>query len=64
MSIGSACELETLIILAVDLGYLPAHRAEELMVAIADIRRMLTAFRQRLRQNALAAPKRGRRRPQ
>ena len=55
MSIGSACELETLIILGEDLGYLSGERAGELMTSIADIRRILTAFRQRLRNSAIAA---------
>ena len=55
MSIGSACELETLIILGEDLGYLSGERAGELMTSIADIRRMLTAFRKRLRESALIA---------
>ena len=54
-SIGSACELETLLILAQDLGYLSPSTVDGLLARIAEIRGMLHAFRLRLLQSAAAA---------
>ncbi|HEX6587513.1 MAG TPA: hypothetical protein VF039_00710 [Longimicrobiales bacterium] len=62
MSIGSACELETLVILAEDLGPLPADRAAEFMASIARVRGMLLSFRRRLRRSAIAPEKKTARR--
>ena len=47
-AIGSSCELETLAILSHDLGYSDEPGCQTVLVRVADIRRMLCAFRRRL----------------
>ena len=49
-AVGSACELETLIILAADLGFVRANVSESLQGRIRRERRMLIRFRQQLRR--------------
>ena len=48
-AIGSACELETLLILSEDLGFITAEQNAALFERITRVRRMLVRFRQRLR---------------
>ena len=47
-AIGSACEVETLLILGHDLGYLELAELNVFLVRIAQLRGMLLAFRLRL----------------
>jgi four helix bundle protein len=51
MAIGSTCELETLGILAEDLGYLDSTAAAALNADIVRLRRMLVRLAQRLRRS-------------
>ena len=44
MAAGSASELEYHLLLARDLGFLPAAQYERLQVRLLDVRRMLTAL--------------------
>jgi four helix bundle protein len=50
-AVGSACELETQLILAEDLGLLGAEAAAALLDRVIRVRKMAVRFRQRLRQN-------------
>ena len=50
-AVGSACELETLLILSEDLGYLASDLAAALRADVIRVRRMLIRFRERLRRN-------------
>ena len=50
MAAGSASELEYQLLLAKDLGYLPADRHAELRAACKEVRRMLYAFIEYLRR--------------
>jgi four helix bundle protein len=52
IALGSASEVECLILLARDLGLLSAHKQAELEGRISTIRRMLNAFIRRLRSTA------------
>ncbi len=49
IAMGSASEVAYLILLARDLGYLPAHEYEHLAVEMDEVRRMLTVFYKRVR---------------
>jgi four helix bundle protein len=48
---GSTAELDTELLLAFDLGYLPANTYQEIEAALTRLRRGLTAFHQRLTTN-------------
>ena len=49
ISLGSASEVEYLLLLSTDLGYLPEARSESLDEQICEVKRMLTGLKQRLR---------------
>jgi len=49
ISMGSASELEYLLILAHDLGYLPTHTHQLLSSNLIEVRKMLNAFIQTLK---------------
>ena len=49
ISMGSASELEYLLILAKDLGYLPAQNHQSLSNDLIEVRKMLNAFIQTLK---------------
>ena len=51
-AIGSACELETLLILSEDVGFIDTERNAALLIRVARLRAMLVRFRQRLRRPA------------
>ena len=51
-AIGSACELETLLILAEDLGFIDGDRNAQLLAHVVRVRQMAVRFRQRLRRSA------------
>ena len=51
IAVGSACELETLFLLAEDLAYIGDGDNAMLLERIARVRRMLVRFRQRLRSD-------------
>ena len=44
ISLGSACELETQLILSKDLGYISLDEVEQLMIDIQSIIKMLTGL--------------------
>lgn len=48
IALGSATELEYHLILARDLGYLPAERRQQLDADVAEVKRMLVSFIRRL----------------
>ena len=52
MSIGSACELECQLLLAVDLGFLDTSSATGLLEKGTDVRRMLIALRGKVLQGS------------
>ena len=49
IALGSACELDYLVLLATGLGYLDHERARELADEVLEIRRMLGTFIQKLK---------------
>jgi four helix bundle protein len=49
ISMGSASELEYLLVLAKDLGYLPAQNHQSLSTDLIEVRKMLNAFIQTLK---------------
>lgn len=49
IALGSAFELETLLLLGSDLGFLAQDRLDQLLERLGAIQRMLVRFRQRLR---------------
>lgn len=49
ISMGSSSELEYLLLLAHDLGYLPAHAFQNINIELVEIRKMLNAFIQKLK---------------
>ena len=51
ISMGSASELEYLLILAHDLGYLPENTFQSMTNDLVEIRKMLNAFIQKLKAN-------------
>lgn len=51
ISMGSASELEYLLILAHDLGYLPENAFQSMTTDLVEIRKMLNAFIQKLKAN-------------
>jgi len=51
ISMGSASELEYLLILAHDLGYLPENAFQSMTNDLVEIRKMLNAFIQKLKAN-------------
>jgi len=50
IAMGSASEVDYLLFLAKDLGYLAATESADLAAELSQIRRMLTAFYKRVRQ--------------
>jgi four helix bundle protein len=50
IAMGSASEVDYLLFLAKDLGYLAAAESADLAAELSQIRRMLTAFYKRVRQ--------------
>ncbi len=48
MSIGSCCEVETQIYIAMDLNYLPEYTANNLIAELTEIRKMINGFRSKL----------------
>ena len=53
---GSAAELETQLLLARELGYLPDEKAKSLLALHAEIERMLDALARKLRSKIPSAP--------
>ena len=51
ISMGSASELEYLLLLAHDLGYLPENTFQSMTNDLVEIRKMLNAFIQKLKAN-------------
>ena len=51
IAMGSASELECLILLAKDLDYFKAKDSDELLMSVIEIKRMLGGFIHRLRKN-------------
>ena len=51
ISMGSASELEYLLLLAHDLGYLPENNYQPLTNNLVEVRKMLNAFIQKLKAN-------------
>jgi len=49
IALGSACELDYLIMLATELGYIETKTAEDLAVAVMEVRRMLGGFIKKLK---------------
>ena len=49
MAMGSACELEYQLLLSKDLCYISEVTHQQLEVAVVEVKRMLTAFIQKLR---------------
>src|SRR4051794_26014303 len=48
---GSTAELETQLILSIELGFADANRAKSIFVLLDDIRRMLNGLRRKLQQS-------------
>lgn len=57
ISCGSAAELETQLLLSVELGFLTRPRFEDLASALREIDVMLEALKQRLRERAVRNPR-------
>lgn len=51
IAMGSSSELEYLLMLANDLGYLPADNYQSIQTELVETRKMLNAFIQRLKAN-------------
>ncbi len=51
ISMGSSSELEYLLLLVRDLGYLPEEKYQALQVSLIEVRKMLNAFIQKLKGN-------------
>jgi len=49
IALGSACELDYHVLLAMELGYIPAVNAQALALEILELRRMLGGFIQKLK---------------
>ncbi len=51
VALGSACELDYLLLLAKDLGYLPSQQQTQTAAELTEIRKMLVALIQKLTSN-------------
>jgi four helix bundle protein len=51
IALGSACELDYLLLLAKDLEYLPTQQQSQMAAELTEIRKMLVALIQRLTSN-------------
>lgn len=51
ISTGSASELETLLILSADLGYIKPENATNILNKVTELRRMLSALRKKIKES-------------